>query len=155
VHEDDPVRCRLSSVSSSTDCQCSTSNVRTCGCLARFPGVLTGPDSHRSVAATRSCEHFCVSRECTGDALFYPAWAFAVPTMVLSIPQAVVESGIWSIIVYWVTVPAHVCSADTISTAVPALEAHNHDVPATCWLLTSIASAHVVCLLVSHDRLQG
>lgn len=38
----------------------------------------------------------------SGDNLFYPAWAFAVPTMVLSIPQAVIESGIWSIIVYWV-----------------------------------------------------
>ena len=41
----------------------------------------------------------------TGDALFYPAWAFAVPTMVLSIPQAVIESGIWSVIVYWVRCP--------------------------------------------------
>ena len=49
-----------------------------------------------------------------GDNLFYPAWAFAVPTMVLSIPQAVFESGIWSIIVYWVryqtTVAAVVCN---------------------------------------------
>ena len=41
------------------------------------------------------------------DNLFYPSWAFAVPNLILlQIPQAVVESFIWSGIVYWVGTPS-------------------------------------------------
>jgi len=36
------------------------------------------------------------------DNKFYPTWTFAVPTIILSIPQAILESLVWSSIVYWV-----------------------------------------------------
>ena len=35
------------------------------------------------------------------DNLFYPAWAFALPTTLLRIPYSLLESFLWSIIVYW------------------------------------------------------
>jgi hypothetical protein len=88
---------RLSSVLLWTDCLCFTSNVR---CLTRIIGVLS-----KQQLANHQVTSYSVSNpvlDVPGDNLFYPAWAFAVPTMVLSIPQAVIESGIWSIIVYWV-----------------------------------------------------
>lgn len=37
------------------------------------------------------------------DLLFYPAWAYSLPTLVLSIPISVLESGIWTIMTYYVT----------------------------------------------------
>ena len=37
------------------------------------------------------------------DNLFYPSWAFAIPTLVLQTPQAALESVLWSAIVYWVS----------------------------------------------------
>jgi hypothetical protein len=36
------------------------------------------------------------------DNLFYPSWAFALPTLILQTPQALLESVLWSSIVYWV-----------------------------------------------------
>lgn len=50
------------------------------------------------------CPRACLTMLCSiiFCSRFYPAWAFALPTMVLSIPQAILESGIWSVIVYWV-----------------------------------------------------
>ena len=35
------------------------------------------------------------------DNLFYSAWAFALPTTLLRIPYSLLESFLWSIIVYW------------------------------------------------------
>lgn len=35
------------------------------------------------------------------DLLFYPAWAFALPSMVLSIPSSIVEAGIYTLISYY------------------------------------------------------
>lgn len=35
------------------------------------------------------------------DLLFYPAWAFALPSMVLSIPSSIVEAGIYTLITYY------------------------------------------------------
>ncbi|EIE18006.1 putative pleiotropic drug resistance protein 3 [Coccomyxa subellipsoidea C-169] len=35
------------------------------------------------------------------DNLFYPAWAFALPVTLLRIPYSLVESFVWSIIIYW------------------------------------------------------
>lgn len=35
------------------------------------------------------------------DNLFYSAWAFALPTTLLRIPYSLLESGLWSVIVYW------------------------------------------------------
>lgn len=35
------------------------------------------------------------------DNLFYAAWAFALPTTLLRIPYSLLESFLWSIIVYW------------------------------------------------------
>ncbi len=36
------------------------------------------------------------------DNLFYPSYCFALPTLILQTPQAVLESVLWSSIVYWV-----------------------------------------------------
>lgn len=36
------------------------------------------------------------------DNLFFPAWAFGLSTTILRIPYSLVESGIYSCIVYWV-----------------------------------------------------
>ena len=36
------------------------------------------------------------------DLLFYPAWAYALPSLVLSIPSSIAEAGIYSIITYYV-----------------------------------------------------
>lgn len=35
------------------------------------------------------------------DLLFFPAWTYALPSVVLSIPSAVVEAGVYSIITYY------------------------------------------------------
>ncbi|KAG0620558.1 hypothetical protein M758_4G225500 [Ceratodon purpureus] len=35
------------------------------------------------------------------DLLFYPAWAFSLPSMVLSIPSSIVEAGIYTLISYY------------------------------------------------------
>ncbi|KAG0593524.1 hypothetical protein KC19_1G336100 [Ceratodon purpureus] len=35
------------------------------------------------------------------DLLFYPAWAFALPSMLLSIPSSIVEAGIYTLITYY------------------------------------------------------
>ncbi|KAG0577997.1 hypothetical protein KC19_5G197200 [Ceratodon purpureus] len=37
------------------------------------------------------------------DLLFYPAWAFSLPSFVLSIPMSAVESSIWTFMTYYVT----------------------------------------------------
>ncbi|KAJ7174242.1 hypothetical protein O6H91_Y542400 [Diphasiastrum complanatum] len=37
------------------------------------------------------------------DLLFYPPWAFVIPTWVLRIPVSFVEAGIWVFLTYWVT----------------------------------------------------
>lgn len=37
------------------------------------------------------------------DLLFYPAWAFSLPSFVLSIPMSAVESSIWTVMTYYVT----------------------------------------------------
>lgn len=36
------------------------------------------------------------------DLLFYPAWAYSLPTFVLRIPQSIVESGLWVSLTYYV-----------------------------------------------------
>ncbi|BDA47821.1 probable pleiotropic drug resistance protein 1 [Coccomyxa sp. Obi] len=36
------------------------------------------------------------------DNLFYPAWAFALPTTILRLPYSFVESFIWSTMLYWI-----------------------------------------------------
>ncbi len=36
------------------------------------------------------------------DLLFYPAWAYALPGLVLSIPASIAESGIYCIISYYI-----------------------------------------------------
>ncbi|MCO5565028.1 hypothetical protein L7F22_018698 [Adiantum nelumboides] len=36
------------------------------------------------------------------DLLFYPAWAYTLPTFVLRIPQSVIESGLWVSLTYYV-----------------------------------------------------
>lgn len=36
------------------------------------------------------------------DLLFYPAWAYALPSLVLSIPSSIAEAGIYSCISYYV-----------------------------------------------------
>ncbi|KAH7427104.1 hypothetical protein KP509_10G030800 [Ceratopteris richardii] len=36
------------------------------------------------------------------DLLFYPAWAYTLPTFVLRIPQSVIESGLWVCLTYYV-----------------------------------------------------
>jgi hypothetical protein len=35
------------------------------------------------------------------ELLFYPAWAFALPSMLLSIPSSIVEAGIYTLITYY------------------------------------------------------
>eukprot|EP00253_Pinus_taeda_P009158 PITA_09158 len=35
------------------------------------------------------------------DLLFYPAWAFTIPTFLLRIPMSVVEAGVWVLITYY------------------------------------------------------
>lgn len=35
------------------------------------------------------------------DNLFYSAWVFALPTTLMRIPYSLLESFLWSIIVYW------------------------------------------------------
>jgi hypothetical protein len=37
------------------------------------------------------------------DLLFYPAWAFSLPTWILSVPMSLVESALWASITYFVT----------------------------------------------------
>lgn len=37
------------------------------------------------------------------DLLFYPAWAFSLPSFVLSIPMSALESSIWTFMTYYVT----------------------------------------------------
>lgn len=37
-----------------------------------------------------------------GDHKFYPAWAVALPMMLLSFLQGIVETCLWSSMVYWV-----------------------------------------------------
>jgi hypothetical protein len=36
------------------------------------------------------------------DLLFYPAWAYTLPTFILRIPQSVIESGLWVVLTYFV-----------------------------------------------------
>jgi len=36
------------------------------------------------------------------DLLFYPAWAFSLPSFVLSIPMSALESSIWTCMTYYV-----------------------------------------------------
>ena len=36
------------------------------------------------------------------DLLFYPAWAYTLPTFILRIPQSVVESFLWVSLTYYV-----------------------------------------------------
>ena len=36
-----------------------------------------------------------------GDNLFFRAWQFQLPRAILSVPQALVEAMVWSIISYW------------------------------------------------------
>ena len=36
------------------------------------------------------------------DLLFYPAWAYALPSFVLSIPSSIAEAGIYSLVTYYV-----------------------------------------------------
>jgi hypothetical protein len=35
------------------------------------------------------------------DLLFYPAWAYALPSLVLSIPSSIAEAGMYSLITYY------------------------------------------------------
>jgi hypothetical protein len=35
------------------------------------------------------------------DLLFYPAWAFTIPTFLLRIPMSLVEAGIWVVMTYY------------------------------------------------------
>ena len=48
--------------------------------------------------AGRMFDNSCAQR----DNLFYPSYCFALPTLILQTPQAVLESILWSSIVYWV-----------------------------------------------------
>lgn len=36
-------------------------------------------------------------------AQFFPAWAFALPTTLLRIPGSILQSVVWSVLVYWLT----------------------------------------------------
>lgn len=35
------------------------------------------------------------------DNLFYPAWAFVLPTTLVRIPYSLANAAVWSVIVYW------------------------------------------------------
>lgn len=35
------------------------------------------------------------------DSLFYPAWAFALPSWILRVPYSIIESVVWSCVVYY------------------------------------------------------
>ena len=37
------------------------------------------------------------------DKLFYPAWVFLMPILLLRIPYSLVEATLWSCMAYWVT----------------------------------------------------
>jgi hypothetical protein len=42
-------------------------------------------------------DYICIA----GDNLFFRAWQFQLPRAILSVPQALVEAMVWSIISYW------------------------------------------------------